>query len=90
LFTSCKLAQLRAFAAAAGQTDAKPTPNLAELEAESARPAKQNRYAYGEISKAEYEKLKAQAAGPTAKTCARCGQPVEPAHKFCPHCGAKV
>jgi len=81
LFTSCKLAQLRAFAAAAGQTDAKPIPNLAELD---------DRYAYGELSKAEYEKLKAQAAGPPAKTCARCGQAVEPAHKFCPHCGAKV
>jgi hypothetical protein len=45
-----KLAQLHAFAAA-GQTDAKPAPNLAELEAESARPAKQNRYAYGELAR---------------------------------------
>jgi rubrerythrin len=49
-----------------------------------------DRYAYGEISKTEYEKLKAQASGPTAKTCASCGHAVEPANKFCPHCGAKT
>jgi len=74
-----KLERLRGLAAAAGQTDAKPTPNLAALD---------EKFAYGEISKAEYDKLKAQAAAPAAKTCPACGQPVEPAHQFCPHCGA--
>lgn len=75
----CEITKLRGLAAAAGQTDAKPSLNPAGLE---------DRYAYGEISKVEYEKLKSQAAKPTAKTCANCGQPVDPAHKFCPHCGA--
>ena len=64
---------------ATGQTDAKPTPNLAALD---------EKYAYEEISKAEYEKLKVQAAAPAAKTCPACGQPVEPAHQFCPHFAA--
>lgn len=73
-----KLAQLRAFVAAAGQ---KPPPNLAALD---------EKFAYGEISKEEYEKLKTQAVAPATKTCPACGQPGEPVHKFCPHCGVKV
>lgn len=45
-------------------------------------------YAYGEISKAEYEHLRPDAA--PVKTCGACGKPVQPAFAFCPHCGGKT
>ena len=75
-----KLAQLKAHASLAKPKPPVPTITLEELD---------SRLAYGEIPKDEYEIEKAKLMPPSAKPCANCGQPVEPAHKFCPHCGAK-
>ena len=50
----------------------------------------EDKYLYGEISKEEYERLKAKAAPASAKICAGCGKPVNPEDAYCRHCGAKA
>lgn len=76
-----KLSQLRAYAAVATPAGATRNKTLSVEDLE-------DKFTYGEISKAEYERLKAKAA--PAKTCGSCGKPVQPDFAFCPHCGSKA
>jgi hypothetical protein len=85
-----KLAQLKGNAAAAA-AKARIAPPDAVQKHPTLTPAQiEDQYAYGEISKEEYECLKAKAASTAAKTCGTCGRPVNPEFAFCPHCGAKA
>lgn len=77
-----KVAQLRGHCAAAKPNAHKaPESELREIE---------ERYAYGEVSKAEYERLKAQIVIADSMHCSRCDTSVETSHKFCPRCGAQL
>ena len=74
-----KTEHLNNFVRTAGQENS--TPNYKEIE---------ERFALGELSREEYERLKASSSPATTdeqKPCSSCGKQIQAGFKFCPFCG---
>ena len=72
------IARLRGLANLNGSAEGQ-TLSFSELE---------SKYAYGEISKEEYQALKLQLT-PSPNSCSSCAKPLQRGFTFCPHCGRR-